>query len=95
MKQYGVVNGIEGCGKIKKAETGNLLMGDGIGEMIVDRKESGFGGMMFCVGRLIGIKRGVRHEMFSKTYFGSTLSYFGDDREIGDRTVIRESFFIE
>ena len=51
-----MVDSVKGSREIKQTETGDLLAGDGLEEVIVESKESGFCRMKFCVGRLENVE---------------------------------------
>ena len=47
-----MINSVKSCRKIKKTETGNLLLADSSDNMVMNSKESSFSRMEFSVSRL-------------------------------------------
>ena len=56
MNEYVMVNGITSSRAIKKAETGNFLVRDDIGLVIMKAEECSFSGVIFVVSQIIRMK---------------------------------------
>ena len=52
--------------------------------MIVDVQEGCFSGMVFTVGRLVGVKQFIGSEVICEAGFDNTFYYFGYEREVRD-----------
>lgn len=54
-----MINSVEGCGKVKEAESGDLLVSDGGKKFIMKIGKNCFCGVMLSVGGLMGIEQRV------------------------------------
>ena len=55
-----MIYGVKGSRKVEKAEAGDLLMAYCCNEVVMSGQKSSFGGVIFGIGRLIGIVQEVR-----------------------------------
>jgi hypothetical protein len=69
-----VVNGFECSRKVEESETCDLFERYSIDDVIVDRKQSSLGRMVFCVGRLVGVEERISREVSSEARFDDAFS---------------------
>ena len=53
-----------------------------------------FSGMLFTVGRLVGVKLFVGSEVICEAGFNNTFYYFGYERKVRDWTVVGQLIFV-
>ena len=60
----------------------------------MDIQQSCFSGVMFAVGRLVGIEKTIGVKVISKWRFYNTFNYFGYERQVGDWPVVGKLVFV-
>lgn len=51
-----MVDGIEGCGEIEKAKTGDFLVTHSLDKIVMNGQQDSLGGVGFGVGRLVSVE---------------------------------------